>query len=96
MANISSSASDSKLHFENIDILRGFAAIIVMLYHVVVLGNFITFPHWGPFQIIRNGWMGVILFFVISGFVITLSLGRENITNPITATTAKNKYSNPK
>lgn len=84
MANISSSASDSKLHFENIDILRGFAAIIVMLYHVVVLGNFITFPHWGPFQIIRNGWMGVILFFVISGFVITLSLGRENITNPIT------------
>lgn len=80
---------DTKLkpvnYFERIDILRGVAATMVMLYHVIVIGNFTSFPSWGPFQIIRNGWMGVNLFFVISGFVITLSLSREEITIPTKA-----------
>ena len=52
-----------------------------MLYHIATIGNFVAFPETGPFQIIRNGWMGVDLFFVISGFVITLSLSREDLND---------------
>lgn len=72
----------ARSYFDNIDLLRGMAASAVMLYHIVVIGNFTTFPNWGPFEIVRNGWMGVDLFFVISGFVITLSLSRENLSTP--------------
>jgi peptidoglycan/LPS O-acetylase OafA/YrhL len=82
MAQLHGSELNPRIHFERIDILRGVAAIMVMLYHVIVIGNFTTFPSWGPFQILRNGWMGVNLFFVISGFVITLSLSREKIAKP--------------
>ena len=73
---------DFREQFNRIDILRGIAATLVMLYHVVVISNFASFPSQGPFQVIRNGWMGVDLFFVISGFVITLSLSRENLDSP--------------
>jgi peptidoglycan/LPS O-acetylase OafA/YrhL len=71
--------ADFRERFNRIDALRGIAATAVMLYHIVVISNFNSFPNGGPFQIIRNGWMGVDLFFVISGFVITLSLSRENL-----------------
>lgn len=67
--------------FDRIDILRGFAATIVMVYHIVLIGNFEAFPKSWPFNLVWNGWMGIDLFFVISGFVITLSLKKEDFTN---------------
>lgn len=65
-----------------VDVLRAAAALLVLTYHVMALGSFQLFPDslWGfPFRI---GWIGVDLFLVISGFVITLSAARERQKNP--------------
>lgn len=60
-------------HFPSIDILRGFAAVSVVVYHVIEHMGWTSFPVTGPLLWFRIGWMGVDLFFVISGFVIALS-----------------------
>jgi peptidoglycan/LPS O-acetylase OafA/YrhL len=50
-------------HLPVLDGLRGLAMLLVFLYHVVV------YPPWRrPFAI---GWIGIELFFVLSGFLIT-------------------------
>ena len=59
--------------FENINLLRAFAAISVVVYHVIVYTDWQSFPMTGPLLTFRIGWIGVDLFFVISGFVITRS-----------------------
>lgn len=65
--------SSRPLHFEPIDILRGFAALSVVVYHIIEHFNWTLFPTSGPLVWFRAGWMGVDLFFVISGLVIGLS-----------------------
>ena len=59
-------------YFDTIDILRGFAAISVVVYHVIEHFQWSNFPATWPWLWFRVGWMGVDLFFVISGFVIGL------------------------
>ncbi|HUX62984.1 acyltransferase [Sulfuricella sp.] len=59
--------------FANLDKLRGFAALSVVLYHVIEHTHWTTYPTSGLFFWGRIGWMGVDLFFVISGLVITYS-----------------------
>ena len=59
--------------FPMIDVLRGFAAVSVIVYHVIEHFGWTSFPTSGPLVWFRVGWMGVDLFFVISGFVIALS-----------------------
>lgn len=61
------------LHFPNIHVLRGLAAISVVLYHIIELLPWPHFPHSLPLGWFRIGWMGVDLFFVISGCLIALS-----------------------
>jgi peptidoglycan/LPS O-acetylase OafA/YrhL len=56
-----------------IDVLRGFAAVSVVVYHVIEHFRWTEFPVAGPLVWFRMGWMGVDLFFVTSGFVIALS-----------------------
>lgn len=46
---------------------------MVLVFHVVVGNHWLGFPTEGWTNIFRHGWAGVDLFFVISGFVITLS-----------------------
>ena len=53
-----------------IDVLRGFAALLVVFYHVIEVGEWKSFPTSGLALLPRIGWVGVDLFFVISGFVI--------------------------
>ena len=60
-------------HFENINLLRAFAALSVVVYHVIEHGRWAGFPGEGPLVTFRIGWIGVDLFFVISGFVIAYS-----------------------
>lgn len=61
------------MFFPNINFLRGFAALLVLVYHVIELAPWPSFPTQGAALTLRIGWVGVDLFFVISGFVIGLS-----------------------
>jgi peptidoglycan/LPS O-acetylase OafA/YrhL len=65
------------LYFDTIDVLRGFAALSVVIYHLIEHLKWQAFPVSGPLVWFRLGWMGVDLFFVISGFVIGLSAFAE-------------------
>ena len=65
-----------------IDVIRAAAALLVLVYHVIALGQWSSFPNslWtAPFQ---YGWIGVDLFLVVSGFVITLSAARARLRQP--------------
>jgi len=66
-----------KLYFPYVDLARAAAVILVLVYHLIVLLEWVSFPSSGLLNIFRLGWMGVDLFFVISGFVISLSLCRN-------------------
>ena len=65
-----------KTYFDNINLLRAFAALSVVVYHVIELYPWLNFPVTGPLVWFRIGWLGVDLFFVISGFMITLTLSQ--------------------
>lgn len=69
--------AERRAYFPSIDILRGFAALSVVVYHVIAVFEWTGFPTTGPLAWFRNGWMGVDLFFVISGLVIGLAAFRE-------------------
>ena len=60
-------------YFDNINILRGFAALSILIYHLIDPNKWPEFPNSGLLLWFRYGWIAVDLFFVISGFVITLS-----------------------
>jgi peptidoglycan/LPS O-acetylase OafA/YrhL len=64
-------------YFPTIDILRGFAALSVVVYHLIEHFNWKDYPNSGWLLWFRVGWMGVDLFFVISGFVIAWSAFSE-------------------
>ena len=55
-----------------LDALRGLAILNVLIYHY-----FSGWPFWGNAittsfgHVVRTGWFGVDLFFVLSGFLIT-------------------------
>lgn len=57
-----------KKHIPQLDALRGLAAVLVMFYHYNInyLPSFLS-----DFFLIRQGWIFVDFFFVLSGFVIT-------------------------
>lgn len=62
---------------ESIDILRGLASLSVAIYHVTC-GN-TNFMSGNIFKSIASwGWLGVEVFFVISGFIIPYSLWKSN------------------
>ncbi len=59
--------------FDNVNLLRAFAALAVVVYHVIEFGSWKEFPATGPLTAFRIGWIGVDIFFAISGFVIVYS-----------------------
>lgn len=69
MPNLSSGDSvftDSKSHYKILDGLRGVAALIVVLFHILeIFSNGIHSR-----QIINHGYLAVDFFFVLSGFVV--------------------------
>lgn len=66
MTNTSPAFSDSKKHYVILDALRGVAAILVVMFHI--LETFTNGDH--SKQIINHGYMAVDFFFLLSGFVI--------------------------
>lgn len=66
MDQTSATFRDSKAHFEILDGLRGIAAIIVVMFHI--LETFSGGDHTK--QLINHGYLAVDFFFALSGFVI--------------------------
>jgi peptidoglycan/LPS O-acetylase OafA/YrhL len=62
----SSSFKDTKSHYEILDGLRGVAAVLVVMFHIMetfTMGDNVK-------QVINHGYLAVDFFFVLSGFVI--------------------------
>ena len=49
-----------------LDAVRGVAILVVMMHNISL-----KYPVFHSQQLFSNGWMGVDLFFVLSGFLIT-------------------------
>jgi peptidoglycan/LPS O-acetylase OafA/YrhL len=73
-AAFTSTPAHGVAYYPHINLLRGFAALSVLVYHVIELGKWTNFPIDYGLRWFRSGWMAVDLFFVISGFVIAHSL----------------------
>lgn len=75
---------ENNQRFHEIDLLRFFAAFSVMLYHYSFYHNLNDLDHF-QFQkiseITKYGYLGVDLFFIISGFVIFFSAQAANPIN---------------
>ncbi|MGO4298684.1 acyltransferase family protein [Leifsonia sp. RAF41] len=84
------SVATPRVYFTIIDQLRGLAALLVVYSHLV--GNFLEMKHrgWPIADVVRTfvhdplhaelnfGWLGVALFFFVSGFVVTHAALRES------------------
>ena len=72
----------SRLPF--IDALRGVAAMWVVIFHISEGGHIAALqavlPDWVNAAVFRAGHLGVPIFFVLSGFVIALSIGKDRVT----------------
>ena len=71
--------------FAFVDALRGFAALSVVLYHAYegghITGLLAELPAWVT-QLLRQGSIGIAVFFVLSGFVIAHSVAKSRVTLP--------------
>lgn len=64
-----------KLHFEGLDALRFFAAMAVVFHHIVQFQTIYRQDTWWGLNLLSQGGLqGVLLFFVLSGFLITYLL----------------------
>lgn len=68
-------------NFPAIDMLRGFAALLVMMYHVLIFGQWRDVSQGGLWILWGRGFTGVDLFLVISGFVIALTALKGHATH---------------
>ncbi len=61
---------DSRRHLPGLDGIRGLAILMVMFSHFIVVGGHLKGDN--PFErLLKSGYLGVDLFFVLSGFLIT-------------------------
>ena len=66
-----------------LDSLRGLAALIVVFTHLLSLGPPLALPDWlgwTPLRAVQTGRAPVVFFFVLSGYVLALSLLRDDRT----------------
>jgi len=63
----------SRQHYHQLDALRGVAALSVVISHFALVGP-LEWASQSPFRVNSLGHQAVILFFILSGFVLTLQL----------------------
>ncbi|RAR75623.1 acyltransferase family protein [Flavobacterium aciduliphilum] len=69
-----------KIYFNNLNGLRGIAALLVIISHIELNKSYFNISN--SFQKVKDlGWLGVSLFFVLSGFLITYLLLKEKQKN---------------
>jgi len=73
----SQSSNFAAERFEVLDALRGLCALLVAIYHFKVGG------HISQLAMIKNGWLFVDYFFVLSGFVIAHSYGARLVEGTV-------------
>ena len=66
-----------KKYVADLQSLRGFAALVVLLRHCT---NYYIYPHKVWTERLLNAHAAVVLFFVLSGYVLSLSLNKERIS----------------
>ena len=73
------------LHFPNLNALRAIAALLVLIHHVEQFKDVFKLDNYWNIPFIQViGKLGVVLFFVLSGFLITyLLMNEEKNTNKI-------------
>ena len=81
-ASDASRAPSRRLPF--IDALRGIAALWVLIFHIAEGGQIAALqavlPSWVNLTVFKFGHFGVPIFFVLSGFVIALSINDDRVT----------------
>ena len=60
----------NKIYFPNLNGLRFIAALLVIIHHVEQLKGVFGLPYFDNTFVLMIGKLGVILFFVLSGFLI--------------------------
>src|SRR2546430_146899 len=72
----------TKYHFGGLDLVRFFSACLVMIFHLGVVSRrlpisanygVVDAPDFPELSVFDIGWVGVEIFFVLSGFVIAQS-----------------------
>ncbi len=69
-------AQSTASRFRALDGWRGICALLVVLHHIEIHG----WLYWQP--LVRNGWLFVDFFFVLSGFVIAHAYGEKLVDGP--------------
>lgn len=59
-----------KRRIKNIDPLRGFLALVVLLYHLPLVSKTVGLPYFGDAPIFHRGYHAVAVFFCLSGYLI--------------------------
>ena|ERR1700741_659880 len=68
----------ANVYFKNLNAIRFIAALLVIIQHIEQLKSNFGLPnHWSNSSIHIIGKLGVVLFFVLSGFLITFLLFKE-------------------
>jgi peptidoglycan/LPS O-acetylase OafA/YrhL len=75
---IDSKASGNKTYFPGLNSLRFFAALLVIIHHIEFVKAKLGLPNRMDIVFFQRGHYGVVLFFVLSGFLITYLLLEEN------------------
>lgn len=75
--------ADARTRLTLVDGMRGVAALAVMLYHYAggpLRLTLVDALPWPLVGLLGHGWLGVHVFFVLSGFVIAYAIGERRVT----------------
>ncbi|MGE8166477.1 acyltransferase family protein [Paraburkholderia sp. NPDC080076] len=78
----------------SLDILRGYAALIVVISHTTVAGLYKVEPLWGflkwtPLRVLWAGHQAVIVFFMLSGYALAHMYGEQRARRYVTFAAAR-------